>query len=470
MNGMRLWCCGVLLIVCALQVQAQLAFVYIDSISLEGNRRTRTEVVLRELKFKQGDSLALSSLQETLEESEELIMNTGLFNQASIVFKNWEGSTNKVHIHVAVAETWFIYPVPILELIDRNFNVWWKEQNRSLERLNFGIEFTHLNFSGRRDKLQLSAKYGYTRSYSLNYSLPFFNRQQTLGIDANLSFARNRELNYLTKGNKQEFYKSPDNEFLYQRFGTELGLVYRPGHHLFHNARLRYEQNTIGDIVAQEFNPDFYLKGKNRQRSFTLEYRFAYDRRDVRAYPLRGLLFTTEVKKLGLGVFNDRDGLTLEANYDVYFPLSRRWSSGIRLGGKTSLIRSKQPYNDYRAIGFGRNNLYGYELYIIDGLDMAIARPFIRFKFYEQAWNFGKFMPLKAFRKMPVKIFMSINNGIGYANDPFTRAENPFSNQFLWGGGIGLDVVLFYDKVIQIQYSFNHLWEKGLFLHVNMNI
>lgn len=470
MKGRRYWSLCVFILGCVFEVQAQLPFVYVDSISLEGNQRTRTEVIFRELLFKQGDSIAVSVLEKTLEQSEQLIMNTGLFNQANIIFKNWEGSTNKVHIHVEVAEAWFIYPVPVIELIDRNFNVWWNDQNRSLDRLNFGIEFTHLNFTGRRDKFKLTAKYGYTRSYSANYSLPFFNRQQTLGFEAEVSFAQNRELNYLTVGNKQEFFRSPENDFLYQRFRAEGGLVYRPGHHLFHNFRLRFEQNRVGDAISKELNPNFYLGTRSIQRSFTLWYRFVYDRRDVRAYPIEGALFSTEVTKTGLGIFGDRDGMTLHANYDFYIPLSRRWSAGVRTGGKFSLIRSRQPYNDYRAIGFSQNNLYGYELYIIDGLDMALARPFIRHKFYERTWNFGKLMPLKAFRKMPIKVFLSANSGFGYAHDPYTRASNPFSDRFLWGGGLGLDIVLFYDKVIQIQYSFNHLWEKGLFLHVNTNI
>ncbi|MEZ5041276.1 MAG: BamA/TamA family outer membrane protein [Saprospiraceae bacterium] len=470
MKVMYRWCFLMVFLACVLGIQAQSAFVYVDSISLTGNQRTRSEVVFRELKFKKGDSIAITTLEETLEESEQLVMNTGLFNQAHISFKNWEGATNKVHIQVDVAETWFIYPVPVLELVDRNFNVWWKEQNRSLDRLNIGIEFTHLNFTGRRDRLQLTAKYGYTRSYSIKYSLPFFNRHQTLGLDAEVSFARNRELNYLTEGNKQAFYKSTENDFLYQRFRTETSLIYRPGYHLFHSLRLRFEQNAVDEIVALELNPDFYLKGEKLQRSFTLEYSFAYDRRDVRAYPLSGMLFSADVTKTGLGIFGVRNGLTLQANYDLYFPLSRRWSAGARMAGKLSLIRSLQPYNDYRAIGFGKNNLYGYELYIIDGLDMALAKPFIRYQLFERVWNFGKIMPLKAFRSMPLKAFLSINNGLGYANNPFTSQDNSFSNRMLWGGGVGLDIVLFYDKVIQIQYSFNHLFEKGLFLHVNMNI
>ena len=56
-----------------------------------------------------------------------------------------------------------------------------------------------------------------------------------------------------------------------------------------------------------------------------------------------------------------------------------------------------------------------------------------------------------------------------YVNDPQYGEINPFGNRWLWGGGLGLDLVLHYDKVIQIQYSINHLKEKGLFLHFKLS-
>ena len=163
---------------------AQMDYVYIDSISVQGNKKTKKSIILREMLVGEGDTTSLAELSALMDRSEELIMNTGLFNLAEISFKAWEGSTNKVHLLVSVEETWYLYPVPIFELADRNFNVWWVEQGRSLQRLNFGMEFAHLNFSGKKDRLKISAKYGYTRKYALSYSLPFFNKAQTLGLSA----------------------------------------------------------------------------------------------------------------------------------------------------------------------------------------------------------------------------------------------------------------------------------------------
>lgn len=441
----------------------------INQIIIQGNQTTKAKVILRELLFKPGDVLPDSVLPDRLERSRQLVMNTGLFNAAQITPEAVEGST-AIDIRIVVEEAWYIYPVPVFELIDRNFNVWWVEQNRSLDRINFGVEFSHLNFTGQNDKIKLTAKYGYTRSYSLRYSLPFIDRRQTLGILTEVSYARNRELNYNSVDNKQLFYRDLDGKFIYQQFWTDLGLVYRPGHHLTHSLRLRYRQNSLEDIVASELNPDFFLGGRRLQRGFSLYYHFAYDRRDVRSYPLQGNLFTLEIKKDGLGFFKDLNALTLFATYDEYWPLSDRWSTGMQFSSKWSLIRQQQPFNEYRAFGFGRNNLYGYEYYVINGLDMALLKGFLRFRLLENELNFGKIIPIKAFRKMPVKMYLNLNQGFSAVKDPFTPQINPFGNRLLWGGGLGLDVVFYYDKVFRIQYSFNHLWERGLFLHFNTNI
>ena len=446
----------------------QSTFVYVDSISITGNKKTKEHIILRELTFTKGDSIPLTTLNATLERSEQLLMNTGMFNGANISFKNWKGSTNEIHLMVNVEETLFIYPVPLFELADRNFNVWWTEQNRSLDRVNIGGDFTHLNFTGRRDKLSLGIKFGYTRKYSARYGLPFINKKRTVGVSTGISFAQNREVNYQTAANKQLFYN--EDRFIFQRFSTDIGLAIRPAHKVQHSILLAFSQNWITDVIAKDLNPDFFLKGRSLQRYFALSYTFAYDDRDLRFYPLNGSYFVGTIRKAGLGIFDDRDGLHIEADYRYYHSFSPKWSIRLHGLGKFSLIRSRQPYNDNRAIGFGNRYLHGYEFYLMDGLDMGILKKSLRFRMVENQINFGKLMPIKAFRRMPFKVFMTANSDFGYANDPFEKEANFLNNRMLWGGGIGLDLVFFYDKVLQLEYSFNHLGENGLFLHLNLNI
>jgi len=417
-----------------------------------------------------GDTLTVDELSKLVEESRLLLLNTGLFTKVNIYYKDWEAKTGKVHIRVEVDEAWYIYPVPVFDLADRNFNVWWVEQKRSLQRVNYGLDFSHLNFSGNNDPLKAKIQFGYTRKYNLRYTLPFINRRKTLGIYFSSEFAQNRELNYATSGNKQAFWRHEDR-FVYTRFGTKLGLTYRPGARTFHYTELGFAQNRLDPYVADTLNPDFFLAGRSLQRYFSLQYEFTRDFRDFRAYPLKGHYLRVRLQKDGLGIFSDRNALTLTARYDRYFPLGSQLSLALLSDSKLSLIRNRQPYNDNRALGFGQMYLPGYEYYIADGLDMALVRSILRFRFLDKELRFGKWVPLPAYRNVPLKAYFALNSGWAIINDPFSsRIGNPLNNRPLWSGGLGLHFVFFYDKVLLIEYSVNHLLEKGLFLHLNMNI
>jgi outer membrane protein assembly factor BamA len=477
---MRLLLFSLLLLLLGISLQAQTdttissasgkgEVVFISEIEIDGNKKTDVKIIERELLVAEGDTIGLEALGELLERSEELIMNTGLFNRASISFKEWEGSTNRVALLVFVEEAWYLYPVPVFELADRNFNVWWVEQERSLKRTNVGMDFAHINVTGRKDKLKFSVKYGYTRRYSAYYEMPYINRRQTLGVSAEVALFQNREINYKTEGNKQLFYRDED-QFVYQRFRALGGLIYRPGINNTHLFQLGYRQNQLDAAVATDLNPEFLLDGRTLQRYFSLSYRFLHDLRDVSAYPWRGHFFSAIVSKDGLGIFDDRNGLETILEYQRYFPIGRRWSLATQAKTKLSLIRSRQPYNDNRAMGFGQNYPHGYEYYVIDGLDMGLLKTSMRFRFWESGIDFKRLMPVEALQFMPFHCNLSLNSDFGYVNSPYTRAFNPLNNRLIWGGGIGLDIVLYYNKVIQIEYSINDLMENGVFLHLNMNI
>ncbi len=444
--------------------------VYIKDVEVQGNQKTRTAIILRELTFQPGDSILLEELPDKLRRSEQLVMNTGLFNAVDITYQQWKGATREVSLEVAVKETWYLYPIPVLELADRNFNVWWVEYGHSLNRLNYGIDFTHLNTTGQRDKLQFAVKYGFTRHYSLAYEIPYINDEQTIGLFWDVAYNRNKEVNYLTLDNKQEFFRN-DDRFIYQRFRAQTGLVIRPGLRTRHQLVGAYRQNRINDEIAGELNPGFFLNGRQLQRYFSLAYLYTYDNRDIRPYPLDGDFFHFTLQKHGLGLFDDRNALEMTARYDRYFRFRPRWSFGLMTKGKVSLIREAQPYNANRAMGFSTvNTLRGFEYYVMDGLDMVLMKTSLRYLLWEKSFDFGRIMPIPQFRRLPVKVFLTLNNDTGYVNGPYARQNNPLTNSWLWGGGLGIDFIFYYDKVVRIEYSFNHLLENGLFLHLELNI
>jgi hypothetical protein len=56
-------------------------------------------------------------------------------------------------------------------------------------------------------------------------------------------------------------------------------------------------------------------------------------------------------------------------------------------------------------------------------------------------------------------------------NNEFTDPENTtLSNRYLFGGGIGLDIVTYYDLVIRLEYSMNDRAETGFFINVRADL
>jgi len=196
---------------------------------------------------------------------------------------------------------------------------------------------------------------------------------------------------------------------------------------------------------------------------------YAYENRDVKPYPHRGNFFSAVLEKEGLGIFKDRNGLYLTSTFGQYFPLGKRWSTETIFKTKIALLRQEQPYNNYWALGYVDDFLSGYEFYVIDGLDYFYAKTTLRFQLLDKRMDWGKYMPISAFREMPLKVYLVLNNDFGYVNSTQFNDLNSLGNTPLWGGGVGLNFVVFYDKVIRVEYSMNHLLEKGLYLHYNLS-
>ena len=53
----------------------------------------------------------------------------------------------------------------------------------------------------------------------------------------------------------------------------------------------------------------------------------------------------------------------------------------------------------------------------------------------------------------------------GQMMDNAVFVRNFLDNKFIFGTGIGLDFVTYYDKVLRLEYGVNDMGETGLFIH-----
>ncbi|HAD13296.1 MAG TPA: hypothetical protein DCF33_12765, partial [Saprospirales bacterium] len=392
------------------QADSTLEWVKVEKIVLEGTRKTRPATILRELKIREGDSIPAPALSDVLERNRLLLLNLGIFTEATISVQEWTGKGTFI-MKVKVTEAWFVYPVPILALSDRNFNVWWNEFDRSLKRLNYGLDWSQLNLTGRADVLKVKAQFGFTNRYELSYRSQGLNRRRTLGLEGSLAYSRAHELSYKTNRNKLDFLRVRESWQTEQLFAG-LTFISRPKLFKSQTFTLEYRDNWVSDTIAKVLNPDYYLGGKNRQRHFSAVYSLTVDYRDFRPYPLKGWRGIVEVRKNGLLPSDDLQIFRAFAEWDQYFLLNKRLS--LELVGKlrTSLPRKKPPQSNNQALGYGSNLVRGYDYYVVDGLDFALLRSSWHILLFDGNFNLGKAMPVKAYRKLPMRLYFAVNSDL----------------------------------------------------------
>ncbi len=439
-------------------------FLKIREIQINGNKKTRPSVILRELEIAPGDSILLSNLPILLERNRLRLMNTGLFSSVKINIKNWSGD-QKITLFVEVEESWYVFPIPVFKLADRNFNVWWREFDHSFQRIFYGLDLYHFNLTGNNDKFKIGAQFGYAQRFEASYNHPGINSKRTLGFSGEFFYTRLREIPLRTDDNRLIFLFKPDQN-LGRQWRISTSLNWRPGLFTTHNLTLERRENQIADTVARELNPDYFLEKRKQQKHFSLVYSIEHDRRDIRPYPLHGWFGRLEIRQNGLLPNDDLHLARCIFRLNKYFSFSKKVSLEMISGGKFSLPRGKIPYFNNQSLGYGNDFVRGYEYYVVDGLDFGLLKTGFHFQLFNRNLQLGKMMPLKSFRLFPLKIYFAVNNDFGYANDPYFSKGNPLANQFLYGYGIGLDIVGYYTRVGQFEISRNLRGETGFYFKV----
>ena len=97
--------------------------ITISNIIITGNNITHQDIILRELIFSKNNSFPKIDLTEKIEDSKENLINLKLFNFVEIEHVILE---DKAEITINLTERWYIWPYPVFEISERNFNSWWE--------------------------------------------------------------------------------------------------------------------------------------------------------------------------------------------------------------------------------------------------------------------------------------------------------------------------------------------------------
>ncbi len=441
--------------------------LHVRSIVLKGNKITKDYVLLREMSLQNGDTVHLSNLPSRLQRSEQLLMNTSLFNWAKIAvdMENWR--KDSIDLYVEVDEAMYFYPVPLADLADRNFEEWWNRQNHALWRVNWQLKLMHYNLTGNNDRLTGNFQIGYSEKAYLNYRTPYLNKSQTIRATIGAFYARNREVQTRTRGSRQIFLRN-DDAYPLQRWRASTEFSYRPRNdfNIAHTLSIGYLNHRITETV-RDSNAAFF-NGELQQQFVTANYGISHDTRDVRPYPYKGHSFWANLTYDGfLGDAGSPKQITAEASFFQYFHTGDKLSYELGVRGFSTLWSARRvPFYNIDGLGYGTAYVRGYDGYVQDGQNWVLGKASARYKFLDFTHDWGKMMFIKQIRKMPTRAYFTLSSDAAYVQDFYYTQSNPLVNRVIYGGGPGLDIRIYFENTFSIEYLFNHLGEKNLFVRV----
>lgn len=435
--------------------------VRINKIIISGNKKTKEQIIRRELTFTEGQIFRVFELNEQIENTRVHLLKLPLFNFVTID-KEFVGA-DLVNLYIIVEERWYIWPEVLIINNERNLNSWW--ETKDFGKLDYRLSVLQYNVFGLNHKLRVGLSLGYTKEFFLKYQNLFLDKRQRHFLNARAKvYYRDKQI-YRTFQNKLETYVS-ENDYAIQGSEFELTYNFRPLFYGNHFLSLSYLNQTVEDSLA-DLNPNFLGDSNTNLSFFQIRYKFTFDKRNSREYPTKGFLLTAIIQQQGLGILNNNayHKLSLYAHFKRFYHIAGKFYGANVLSLKKTFDRY-EVYYFKKGLGYS-DYLRGYEYYVIDGQDYALLKSNLKFNLVPRHIVNIQFLPLKKFRKIHFSVYLNTYFDVGYVYDKYQNDVylNTLSNQLQYSGGIGLDFVTYYDKIIRFEYSIIKTGESGFFLH-----
>ena len=437
------------------------SYVIVSDIVINGNNVTKDAIVFRELTFAIGDTIPAQRWKEELRISHENVQNTTLFNFVTFEQQEDMSCDNAVVLNINVVERWYIWVFPYVAYSDRNLNAWYEADD--IRRFSYGAEMKYHNFLGLKHNLDFTFISGYNQNYSLSYDIPYLTDKQHLGLKFGGGYKRDKEVSYITENNKIIYFNG-DDEFAKQSAFAFVEPYFRFGHRNKLFVNFSYN-NTLFHDVLPSMNDDFCALDGSRFQYFSLLATFKNDYRDEQNYPLNGHYFELMMEKVGFGVFESSpDIFYAKITTDWYQPIGGRfyWASNLTLKMSPD---ADAPYFLNQGLGYKNDYVRTYELYVIDAMNFALVKNNLKYAILNPVTRYIPFIKNERFGKIHFALYANVFFDCAYSWKMPENTTSFLDDKFIFGTGIGLDFVTYYDKVLRLEYGINDMGETGLFVH-----
>jgi outer membrane protein assembly factor BamA len=390
----------------------------VAKIVIEGNRRTKTRVILHEMRTQVGDTIDV----ETLQADQKRILNLGLFNRVEIdPVPEPEG----IVIVVSVTERLYLFPYPIFFINERDWG-----------KISFGAGVVHSNFRGRNEQLMISGWAGYNPAFQVYYTNPWLFGPSHLLTSVVFSAQRVRNRSFLLL----------DRTVDEKRIGGSWGIGRRFGLFTYLSLNFSYSELKFDPPV-----PGQTLDPSGRDRLPSLGLLFLYDARDLFEYPRSGIMVKLWAVRTGFNseyIHYLRYGADLRGYKKIY--------RGLSLGARamTDLSHDNIPIYDRVFLGY-THRVRGHFNRQVEGENVALASTELRFPILP--WRYFSLNDVPAFGPYLQNMKFGMSGGIfvDYGRAWFQNNTRPRFADGLTGFGAGLHIHLPYVYLLRLEWAFD---------------
>lgn len=429
--------------------------LFISSILISGNKKTNNKYILRELPFITTDSILLINVESKLQLAKQQLINTGLFLNVDI-----ETSINayNLDVEIIVKERNYFFPSLLFELADDDFDIWWNEQMRDPERINYGAAISWRNLTGYNDHIVASFSTGFRKEFFVSYSHPAIDRRQRLGLSVSYSQQSNREIAYSIMNNQYSILK--EDEFISIKRNLKFSFSYRKTLFAKHSFGISINRLQVADTILN-LNPVYLPSTSEKAGYIEASYKFNFLHVDNRVYPLKGTSLNFQIAKAGL--FKSDNIKMASANIDLHYYTSiveQKFFSSSNVEAYLS-GGAQLPFAKQAELGKQTNQIRGYQYYNLLGTGILLFKQEIKCRAISKTVTIN-FLPDK-FKNVNFQLYPKIFTDAGVIQNKMP-GTNFLLNKWLVSFGTGIDLVSYYDSVLSAEFVAGPYLKPGFFL------
>jgi hypothetical protein len=456
-------------------------YIKISGVEVTGNKLTKPSILIRELDFKIGDTLATfkkgkgpnfsdrnfypgdsSELRLRMQYSRENLINTKLFLHVDLSLKKISGKDYTLMIDVTERHYWWLFP--IAKLNAPNFNEWLRDIQWS--DLSMGLFFSHNNLFGLNHQTSIIALAGKSWAIAAGYKIPWIGKGKKVGLLMTAKYSNMYTVEYASVENKRQMLYDY-NTTQEVKLGAKLTL--RPGLYNYGTIHVTGDYIMVSDSLLK-LDSNYLAGHKKVNTSLSLYADYYYDNRNVKNYPLKGNLLRVFIDKVGLGlVSKDVDLFRYGIDFHFYQTIGKKWYVAEMVKAENS-AGENAPYFYQLNMTQGKDFIRGFDLYTLKGDQMYFCRNNIKYELIKpNVKKVKEGQEKNKFKALQYAFYLNAFADAGYCVNNFTEV-NPYNNKLLMSWGLGIDFVTYYDLVVRFEYAFTSIGTNGFFFGFGMPI